>query len=108
MSGVAVPPWWSRVTCRSAAVFKKTWLSKELVSICEESFHFCHHYYPRRLARERGMVLAIEWHKSGTRYRAREKPALTERYKMVVNAMKNDRRHLDQRQQVYDVNASRP
>jgi enoyl-CoA hydratase/carnithine racemase len=79
-------------------------LSKELASICEESFHLFHHYYPRRLAREQGMVLAIEWHKSGIRYRAREKPALTEGDEIVANAMKDDCRNLDHRQQVDDIN----
>jgi hypothetical protein len=52
------------------------------------------------------MVLAIEGHKSGIGYRAREKPALTEGDEIVANAMKDDCRSLDHRQQVDDINLS--
>ena len=55
-------------TYRCAAVFRKTRVLTSLSAICEERFHFFHHFHPRGFGRDQGMVLAIERHKSGIRY----------------------------------------
>ena len=52
------------------------------------------------------MVIAIERHKSGIRYRARELSALAEGDEIVADAMKNDRRGFDHRQQIQDIDAA--
>src|SRR5262249_26222121 len=49
------------------------------------------------------MILAVERHKSGISNRGSEAPAMVEGYKPVVDAVKDDRRHRDLRQQVDNV-----